>query len=119
MTAVEFLLSHMWTTDWVNYTREEKLEVIEEAKQMEKDQIMDAFTSGEVAQGYEDEAKDYYNQTYGSQDNKTIASQEIKISDEEIDKASKEHFIGGTLWSERVAFKLAIKWYRDRIRSNN
>lgn len=28
-TAVEILLSHMWTTDWVNYTREEKLKVIE------------------------------------------------------------------------------------------
>ena len=34
-TAVEFLLSHMWTTDWVNYTREQKLNVIQQAKEME------------------------------------------------------------------------------------
>ena len=63
-TAVEFLLSHMWTTDWVNYTKEEKLEVIEQAKQMEKEQIINAYIDGEFAQGYEDEAIQYYNETY-------------------------------------------------------
>ena len=35
-TAVNYLLSHIWTTDWVNYTREQKLAVIEQAKEMEK-----------------------------------------------------------------------------------
>ena len=32
-TAVDYLLSHIWTSDWVNYTRDEKLEVIEQAKE--------------------------------------------------------------------------------------
>ena len=34
-TAVNYLLSHIWTTDWVNYTREQKLAIIEQAKEME------------------------------------------------------------------------------------
>lgn len=63
MTAVEFLLSHMWTTDWVNYTREEKLKVIEEAKQLEKQQIIDTVISCASFIGYE-EAEQYYNQTF-------------------------------------------------------
>jgi hypothetical protein len=63
MTAVEFLLSHMWTTDWVNYTREEKLKVIEEAKQLEKQQIIDTVLSCASFIGYE-EAEHYYNETF-------------------------------------------------------
>ena len=39
-TAVEFLLSHIWTTDWVNYTKEEKLKVIEQAKEIENQQMI-------------------------------------------------------------------------------
>ena len=31
--GIDFLLSHIWTSDWVNYTRDEKLEVIEQAKE--------------------------------------------------------------------------------------
>ncbi len=41
-TAVNYLLSHIWTTDWVNYTREEKLAIIEQAKEKEKQQIINA-----------------------------------------------------------------------------
>ena len=195
MTAVEFLLSHMWTTDWVNYTREEKLKIIEQAKEMEKQQIIDAQMDmfhylNDAPYGMEylsklDTVIDFC-KTYGSKvsddhivdtnemidhigdankmveisdeeiekgatiseeakqraknymrlkgalepkdvvlgyktslDAQMLDSQlpQTEISDEEIDKAAKEHFIGGTLWSERVAFKLAIKWYRDRIQA--
>lgn len=38
-TAVDYLLSHIWTSDWVNYTREQKLEVIEESRKMYEHQI--------------------------------------------------------------------------------
>jgi len=34
--GIDFLLSHIWTSDWVNYTRDEKLEVIEQAKAVSK-----------------------------------------------------------------------------------
>ena len=63
-TAVEFLLNHMWTTDWVNYTREEKLKVIEQAKQMEMQQIIDAYDKGEFNDGMNETAEQYYNKTY-------------------------------------------------------
>ena len=36
-SPIEFLLSHMWTTDWVNYTRDQKLAVIDKAKKMEEE----------------------------------------------------------------------------------
>jgi hypothetical protein len=68
-TAVEFLLSHMWTTDWVNYTREQKLNVIQQAKAMEKEQILNAFENGEVCTLFknEDTSEQYYNKTFKSE----------------------------------------------------
>jgi hypothetical protein len=40
-----------------------------------------------------------------------------EISDEEIEKAAEGHFSGDTMWSERIAFKLAIKWYREQLKN--
>jgi hypothetical protein len=39
-----------------------------------------------------------------------------EISDEEIEKAANGHFEGDLMWSERIAFKLAIKWYREQLK---
>ena len=39
-----------------------------------------------------------------------------QISDEEIEKAANEHFEGDLMWSERIAFKLAIRWYREQLK---
>jgi len=39
--------------------------IIEKAKEMEKEQIKNAFIEGEHQQGFEDEAEQYYNETYG------------------------------------------------------
>ncbi len=78
-TAVNYLLSHIWTTDWVNYTREEKLAIIEQAKEKEKQQIinaqMDMFIHLnnlpygleylEKRQSAEDFSQQYYNETFG------------------------------------------------------
>jgi hypothetical protein len=69
-TAVNYLLSHIWTTDWVNYTREQKLAIIEQAKEMEKEQIINAFWNGDNTdctseQNIEEFAEQYYEQTYG------------------------------------------------------
>jgi len=77
-TAVNYLLSHIWTTDWVNYTREEKLAIIEQAKEKEKQQIinaqMDMFIHLnnlpygleylEKRQSAEDFSQQYYNETF-------------------------------------------------------
>jgi hypothetical protein len=71
-TAVNYLLSHIWTTDWVNYTREQKLAVIEQAKEMEKEQIAKAFDDGDYNYHYSrktgddfEDGKEYYNEVYG------------------------------------------------------
>jgi hypothetical protein len=44
-------------------------DVIAEAKQMEKEQIVDAYTTNSVIRG-RNKAKQYYNETYGGQDEK-------------------------------------------------
>jgi len=37
---------------------------IEQAKAMEKEQIMNAYSDGEHQQGFESESEQYYNETY-------------------------------------------------------
>ena len=72
-TAVNYLLSHIWTTDWVNYTREQKLAIIEQAKAMNKEEIIEGYANGHndgcrymnnEKQQFE-HAEQYYEQTYG------------------------------------------------------
>lgn len=73
-TAVEWLESEL---DWLtNYMMEEhKEQLFNQAKEMEKEQIKDAWLSGQddgatictPNQHYPDE--DYYNETYKQQDN--------------------------------------------------
>jgi len=41
-----------------------KKDYLEQAKQMEKEQILNAFTDGDY-QAFESEAEQYYNETYG------------------------------------------------------
>ena len=44
---------------------EEFEKLFQDAKEMEKEQIKNAFIEGEHQQGFEGEAEQYYNQTYG------------------------------------------------------
>jgi len=68
-TAVNYLLSHIWTTDWVNYTREQKLAIIEQAKEMEKEQIILSIAKNlPIEDGVltaVQKAELYYEQNYG------------------------------------------------------
>jgi hypothetical protein len=121
-TAVEFLLSHIWTTDWVNYTKEEKLKVIEQAKKMEKQQIIDAFGVGCHLESkrlieYHDVAEQYYNETYVSKDialqNQSKSKAITELSDEEIEKAAAHHEPMIT----RRAWVSACKWYREQLKN--
>lgn len=43
-----------------------------------------------------------------------------EISDEEIEKAMWEHFSDeyADMWSERLAFRLACKWFREQLKKN-
>lgn len=66
-TAVDWLIEKIWTTDWVNYTRDEKLEVFSQAKTMHKEQIKDAYNVGTQEKGWITCNYDlkYYEETYG------------------------------------------------------
>ena len=49
MAAVEYLINIIDQTDWINHTAEEMLEVFKQAKEMEKQQIID-FTNNFIAE---------------------------------------------------------------------
>lgn len=61
-TAVEWLEERIQR----DMTFMEVLGLIKQAKEMEKEQIMNAFINGEHQQGFEGEAEQYYNETYES-----------------------------------------------------
>lgn len=79
-TAVEWLLQQMNTLEWMSITR---FDIIKQAKQMEKEQIIDARVSGfaSSAEGWngeypsmkwsemvrETKCEEYYNKTYGKE----------------------------------------------------
>jgi hypothetical protein len=73
-TALDFIVTKFNHLNWLR-RRGEISEVTEyerqakfffEAKKMEKEQIKDAFISGEHQQGFEDEAEQYYNETFNT-----------------------------------------------------
>jgi len=60
-TAVEYLFEQLWNTPIDKFTWNA---ILEKAKKMEKQQIIDAFCDGENQQGFEGECELYYNKTY-------------------------------------------------------
>jgi len=63
-TAIEWLLNELIR---VGYFQDMIPKItFEQAKAMEKEQIMDAFNDGEHQQGFECEAEQYYKETYES-----------------------------------------------------
>ena len=59
-TAVEWLVEKMLTQDWYTY---KSLEYIEQAKEMEKDQIMNSWAKGVISDDNMT-AIQYYNETF-------------------------------------------------------
>ena len=62
VTAVESLL--IWFDNNNYYISSEIAQAFNKAKAMEKEQIKEAYIMGEIQQGFEAEAEQYYNQTY-------------------------------------------------------
>jgi hypothetical protein len=60
-TAVDWLFNQLSEKTQANNEKE-----YYKAKQIEKEQIMDAFVNGEHQQGFENESEQYYNETYGN-----------------------------------------------------
>lgn len=67
-TAVEWLLNKVWDLDDENFTVPNRLiEMLEQAKEMEKEQIINAYNKGKHISncgGYDLTDKQYYNDTY-------------------------------------------------------
>lgn len=65
-TAVDWLFQELWDRP------KDKMVwyyILEKAKKMEKEQIKEAFISGEHQQGFEQEAEQYYKETYENESN--------------------------------------------------
>ena len=67
LTAIEWLhlLLHDHIRNCTNEDKEHIKELIRQAKQREREQIIDAYVNGEHQQGFENEAEQYYNEQYG------------------------------------------------------
>lgn len=67
-TAVQFLIEHIKIDAMYEAkTIDEWVLVFDRAKQMEKEQIINAFKKGEMPEWFENfNAEDYYNETYGT-----------------------------------------------------
>ena len=62
-SSIEWLMVKIHTTDQVNNTREEKLEIFEQAKKMHKQEIIEAYRFG-LSDEYVIGSKKYYNETF-------------------------------------------------------
>lgn len=65
-TAVDWLWDILTTSFWEYKTFEEQKEIIEKARQMEKDQIIDAYKA-DLYPCSDEDAEQYYNETYKSE----------------------------------------------------
>jgi len=64
-TGVEWLIEQINHTGWGNIMIDIPKEIIEQAKEIEKQQILDAYDEGYIDRGYEDHrANHYYNETF-------------------------------------------------------
>lgn len=115
MTAVDYLIEQLQAP-----CRGIPSHIIEQAKKMEKQQIINAHISGYDSSG--ESAEDYYQYYYGSKGSdetkvvefdhlkKEITSSQTEISDEEIEEASnKAYWVKG-------GFMKGAKWYREQLK---
>jgi len=62
-TSVDWLFQQLWETPKDKLTWHS---ILEQAKQMENEQIIDAYDKGEFNQGCNEDAEQYYNENYNS-----------------------------------------------------
>ena len=130
-TAVE-LLKEKLTSVFINDEGFNNLFI--QAKEMEKQQIEDAHIEGQRVfdkhphtQWTNDQAEQYYNETYGSKgsddhivDTNEMVSSQTEISDEEIEKFAEEfandYAKVGVTENEVSAFFTGMKKYREQLK---
>jgi hypothetical protein len=119
-TSIEWLLRELYNNDIPYYF----LEVIQEAKEMHKQEIIDAYYKGEFNDGMNESAEQYYTENYtefnvnkGSDNTPKEVKKDSfgEISDEEIEKFADEEL--GTI---RTDFDFGViqgmKWYREQLK---
>jgi hypothetical protein len=69
-TAVEWLEEHIKNVNWIDKKLSERMDIIQQAKEMEKQQIMDACNTGIFHGGQLiSTGRQYYNETFKSEEN--------------------------------------------------
>jgi hypothetical protein len=124
MTAVEFIHEKLFCDEYW-YEKLTFEQIIEQAKEMEKQQIIDALNEKSDETLSDEFCNNYYKETFvskGSDEhivdtNKMISSQ-TEISDEEIEKKSKywNETTNPEMWTFKLAWKAGAKWYREQIK---
>ena len=118
MTAVEWLVEKV-NSDCLNSTFIRK-ELIDEAKEMHKQEIIDAWNGGDYAYFYSKETgrdfadgSEYYQETLGSKGSDDAQLSQQEISDEEIEEEISKRYMHPT---QDYAFRDACKWYREQLK---
>lgn len=105
------------------------LMLCEQAKQMEKEQIIDACWEG--GQGNINQCEDYYNETYGSKGSDDVTKCDTKISqtemsDEEIEKIANEEYDADKKYNFTYNiydlinhYKQGMKKYREQLKKKD
>jgi hypothetical protein len=122
MTSIEWLIEEMCKYGYAHtfklYHRQ-----VEEAKEMHKQQITDAYEKGEFNDGMNESSEQYYQETFVSKGSETLIDYHIvdlnetvelpqqEISNEEIEKAS--NFMDKT---SKYFFQYGAKWYREQLK---
>ena len=127
MTAINYLAKEIDDILGQIFTDTQNLlivDAINKAKQIEKEQIMNAYNVGNPYKT----AEQYYNETYGSKGSdefektnsqrfdefmQLVTSSQIEISDEKIENVAWEKYIGD---SARLGFIEGAKWYREKLK---
>ena len=107
----------------IEISMEDYMDIKRQAKEMEKQQIIDAFDEGKeydyhINGAPKFDSETYFAETYGEtlKDNHIVDTTEmVEISDEEIYNAANDIFGRD---SRNIQFKAGAKWYREQLRQH-
>ena len=132
-TAVNWMIEEL-IKKHVGKVGNEYVEIFEKAKEMEKQQMLDAFEEGSSDGFYgwgSSNKEQYYNETYGSKgsdEEKTnsqrfdefmqlVTSSQTEISDEMIEKAARDYDDAVIYGPPLLHFEQGAFWYREQLKS--
>ena len=122
-TAVNWMIDEL-IKKHVGKVGNEYVEIFEEAKEMEKQQIIDVFEMGRFNIDDMGNGEEYYNETYGSKGSDTnsekpnVLSSQTEISDEEIEKAARDYDNAVIYGPPLLHFEQGAFWYREQLKSS-